>query len=135
MAITGTVYPNSCAAGFGPITDKDGNPICTAFCTPVETWSGSKANIGGEIPHTCAARGAGAASECRFAWFFSSMVPPAALLDEVGICVDPTGRLYDSNGNGTPDTAWPSCADLANTDTDADGIRDHEKWGCAPYTR
>ena len=23
-------------------------------------------------------------------------------------------------------------ADLANTDTDDDDVRDHEKWGCAP---
>ena len=118
--------------GFAAITDADGDPICTALCTPVETWSGSTANIGGEAPHTCASRGAGAGYECRFASYFAKFDHADPLLNTIGLCVNPDGRLWDSNGNGTPETPWPSCADLANTDTDDDGVRDHEKWGCAP---
>jgi hypothetical protein len=130
--IVGMVYGNSCAAGLTNILDENGDPICTAFCTPVETYSGSSLNLAGEAPHTCGARGANT-HECRFLWYFRpeyTAINP--LFNRVGVCVDITDRLYDSNNNGSPETPWPSCADLPNTDTDADGVPQHEEWGCAP---
>ena len=48
------------------------------------------------------------------------------------MCIDPTGRLYDADFDGTPETPWQSCADLPNTDTNADGVAEHMAWGCAP---
>lgn len=132
VAVPGTVYANACAPGFVPMPDANDDAFCIALCTPVETWSGQTANIGGEMPHTCASRGAGAGYECRFAAFQALFDASDPLLSTIGLCIDPAGRLYDSNGNGTPETPWPSCAALANTDTDGDGERDHEKWGCAP---
>ena len=132
--ITGNVYVNSCAPGFMPVLDGSGNPVCTATCAPVETWSGSTTDIGGAAPYTCASRGA-TGYECRFASFQSSFGTSDPLLNSIGLCFDPSARMYDSDGNGSLDTVWPSCADLANTDTDADGIDDNEKWGCAPGTR
>jgi hypothetical protein len=132
FALTGTVFANSCAPGFTPITDDEGDPICSALCTPVETYSGSTANIGGEAPHTCKSRGAGAGYECRFASYFAKHDRKDPLLNTIGVCVNPSDRLWDSNGNGDPETPWPSCAALANTDDDDDGVDDHEQWGCAP---
>jgi hypothetical protein len=132
VPITGSVFANSCAAGFTAAVDKDGNAFCTAFCKPVETWSGSKSKIGGDSPNDCAARGAGGAYECHFAWAFSPIAEPDPMLNNIGICFDPTGRQYDANGHHAPDTDWPSCGDLSNTEMNFSGVPDHLYWGCAP---
>jgi hypothetical protein len=130
--IVGTTFDNSCEAGFVPIGDGAGGVICSALCTPAVTYDGNEANIGGVGPNTCAARGA-TTHECRFAWLMRGGLTIDPLLNQVGICVDPSNYLYDSNGDFTDDTEWPSCADLPDTDTgDEDLVPQNEQWGCAP---
>ena len=131
--ITGSVYANSCVPGATAARRMDGTNYCTAFCRPVETHSGATAGAAGMSPHTCPDRGAASPpNECLFGWFLSSMDPPDPRLNMLGVCFDRTGRLYDSDGDTTPDAPWPSCTTLVNTDTDGDLVPQHREFGCAP---
>lgn len=129
--VTGPASANACASGFTPVPNASGTLVCVAFCRPLETHSGATAGAGGDAPYACPDRGAAAPpNECIFGWRLSSS--GGASLNAIGFCFDRTGRMYDSNADGMPDTAWPSCTTLANTDTNGDGTRDNEAFGCAP---
>jgi hypothetical protein len=60
------------------------------------------------------------------------MDPTAPSLADVGVCFDRTDRFYDADGDGTSEAPWPSCTEVANTDTNGDGVADHAALGCAP---
>jgi hypothetical protein len=107
---------------------------CAAFCRPVETHAGAPAGAAGEAPYACPDRGAAAPPhECLFASSYAEN-PLDPRLAGLGVCFDRAGRLYDADSDGTPETPYPSCTELANTDTDADGYADHAFFGCAQLT-
>jgi hypothetical protein len=141
-ATGGFVYLNSCAPGYAPLlrrSSADPSPVCIAFCSPAESYSGSSASIAGTAPHTCPARGASAPEECRFFWFLEPLEDGARILSPysngVGFCFDPTQYLLwdDDNNSATPNVASPSCAVLSNTPPADGGVPDHRTWGCAPW--
>jgi hypothetical protein len=62
------------------------------------------------------------------------MDPPDMRLDEIGYCFDRTGRMFDDDGDGTPEIPWPSCTTrLASDGPDADMEPEHREAGCAPF--
>jgi len=135
--IVGFAYANACAAGFTPfgrsLDERD--LLCAAFCRPVETHSGAPAGAAGAAPYACPDRGAGSPpNECLFAAGFATD-PIDPRFANIGVCFDRTGRLYDADLNGTPETPYPSCTELANTDTNGDGIAEHVYFGCGPPMR
>jgi hypothetical protein len=130
-------YTNGCAPGFTPLLRELGGDgiVCVAFCRPVETHSGAPAGVAGAAPYACPDRGAASPpNECVFASLFAGDTFDPSL-DAIGVCFDRTGRLYDADLNGTPETPYPSCTELANTDTNGDGMADHAAFGCAPRMR
>lgn len=129
--IPGTTFANSCVARGIPAMRADGTRYCTSWCTPVETHSGAPAGAGGASPDTCAAAGV-AAEECLFAWLRSSSTVVDPRLNDLGICFDRAGVLIDVDMDGTPETPYPSCTTLPNTDGDGDGVPEHREHGCAP---
>lgn len=130
--ITGTAFANSCVPGGLPVPHPNGTgSYCTAFCAPVETSTAATGSPGGMAPHSCGDVGL-TSSECLFAWFLSPSPAPDPRLDHFGYCFDRTGRMIDTDGDGTPDAPWPSCTTLAPTDTDGDGVRENVELGCGP---
>jgi len=130
--VTGTVYTNSCAAGHMVLNDASGTPRCAAFCRPAETSTASPSMASGVAPYGCT--GAAAGNDCVYLWSRIAMSPPDARLADVGVCFDRTGRMLDDDGDGTPETPWPSCATRSNVDgPDADDIPEHTELGCAPF--
>ena len=132
-SFAGTALANICVPGGYPSRRGDGTRYCAPFCRPAETHSGATAAAAGLSPYSCPEVGASSPpNECVFAWIVSPMDPPPARLNALGVCFDRTGRQYDSNGDGSLDTPWPSCTELSNTDTDGDGVPQHREFGCAP---
>lgn len=131
-AVTGTVFANSCAPGHMVINDASGTPRCAAYCRPAETSVASPSAASGVAPHTCT--GAAAGLDCVYLWSVIPMSPPDARLADVGVCFDRTGRTIDDDGDGTPETPWPSCATRSNVDgPDTDDVPEHTELGCAPF--
>jgi len=132
--ITGGPSANACAPGFHVVRSAVGSGFeCAAYCRPVETHAAAVAGAAGAPPYSCPDRGAASpANECLFASLFASSDAADPRIDTIGICYDRSGRTYDSNGDGTPDAALPSCTTLSNTDTNGDGIADNAYFGCAP---
>jgi hypothetical protein len=113
------IFFNSCASGFHPyflVDGGGGSARCSAFCSPIESYMGHLAGIGG-APNACGDRGA-AGLECRFLGAFQTEWNEFGNI--IGVCVDPTER------------SLPDCGSLPNTDTDADGIPQHVQYGCGP---
>jgi hypothetical protein len=134
--VSGPLYTNACAAGFTPFfRSVDGRDVqCAAFCRPVETHAGAPAGAAGEAPYACPDRGAAAPPhECVFVSSYAEN-PLDPRLAGIGICFDRTGRLLDLDSDGTPETPWPSCTEVSNMDTNADGYPDHAALGCAQIT-
>lgn len=137
--MSGTAYVNGCAAGFAPLLRSmavaTAPPICLAFCRPQETHSANIAGLDG-VPgsgFTCADRQAVVDNECRFYWFtMGTMAGPDQ--NDVGFCFRPIDYVGDlDNMPATPDTAYPGCDTLPNTDVAGDGDPDHYDWACAPF--
>jgi hypothetical protein len=126
----GSPYLNGCAQGYEPLLyDTTGSMQvdCIALCKPADCYQGhcgtNSANLNGAAPHRCMpsdARGtfnvASATNngdQCLYSWLFeidsngNHVVSPTS--NTVGFCVDHSKYLYDSNNDGTPDTAWPRC--------------------------
>ncbi len=136
---------NACAPGYGLLPfEYAPDPdlfMCMAYCRPAETHTGATNNNNG-LPgsgFTCAQRGATApANECRYwTWLdviFGATQAPVAGHEAYGFCLQFGSHQYDSNQDMTPDTPFPACTTLANTDQDdpANGYPDHEEWGCGP---
>jgi hypothetical protein len=139
-AVGGVVYLNSCAPGYLPLLlDSTGSTtvVCIALCSPVESWAGSVSQVGGAAPHTCLAAGAtGAGEECRYWSFLEDYTTPIGQWSNgLGFCLDHTRYTWDADSNAlTPPVPFPSCGDLANTDTNANGYLDHLEWGCGPIS-
>ena len=134
---SGAPYVIGCAPGYVSLgTAAQGVFRCHALCTPAETFMGNDAQRQGAAPHTCAARGATAATEeCRFSGFY--LDDPSEGLPAVGVCVDPTDFTWDHDMDldaMTPEVPWPSCSTLTSGDTDGNEIPDHVYWGCGPRT-
>jgi hypothetical protein len=130
--VTGTVFANSCAAGHMVLNDASGTPRCAAFCRPAETSTAAPSMASGVAPYTCT--GAAAGSDCVYLWHAIPMSPPDARVANMGVCFDRTGRMLDDDGDGTPETPWPSCATRSNVDgPDPDDVPEHAELGCAPF--
>jgi len=137
-------FINSCAPGFVPeAQDSSQNPafICTAFCRPTNTVSGSPSGAAG-LPasgYTCPDRGAASPNECRYYWaFFEDYTNPTFTLspysNTVGVCFNYMTHQYDSNGDQLPDTTDPSCTTLTTTGHAFDPTySDAAVWGCVAH--
>ncbi len=131
------VYLNSCAPGFLPLLRDPADPgtvLCTALCRPGDTFLGNPANAPGLAGsgHTCPDAGTGAGHECRYWWFLEDPALPAtALSNTLGLCIDYDQYAYDSDGDGLPDAAFPSCTTLSSTERTFDPeTPDYLYWGC-----
>ncbi len=140
-AASGNPYLNGCAPGYLPLmrssSDSSSEIICMALCTPGETYLGQPENSGGLSPHTCTDRGAtGVTVECRYWHFLEGSAQPATKWSNtIGFCMDHMQYSWDHDQEpGTASVRFPSCKDLANSDTDGDDIADHVLWGCGPRT-
>jgi hypothetical protein len=135
VAISGTVYLNSCAPGFGALfyaSSASQVPICTAFCKPAATSSSATAGAKGEpaSSYTCPDRGANGTHECRF--LQSLETTPDANGNTVGYCFDYTKYTYTPSGGGQ-DLTEPSCITLSPTAHNFDAMQtDAQYWGCQP---
>ena len=77
------------------------------------------------VPHLLALGITSPTEECRyFGWTWNAPATRTASGYDLGFAYDVA--LY-TLGDGTP---TPSCADLANADTDGDGVNDAEHFGC-----
>ncbi|MEO8183743.1 MAG: hypothetical protein ABI895_33355 [Deltaproteobacteria bacterium] len=135
---SGAVFLNACAPGYMPWLPSatgDSTRLCIAVCAPATTSQGSAANANGVPPHACRDRGANQA-ECIFSWILGAdqeTAPAGSLLNAVGLCYDSSFYTYDDDGNAsTPEVTTPSCATLASTDTDSDGVPEYLEFGCGP---
>ena len=137
---TGAVYLNSCAPGYVPILyDSTGSTtvVCIALCSPVDSYLGNVSQVGGAVPSTCAAAGAtGAGEECRFWGFLEDVTTPITpVTNGVGFCLDHLRYTWDADNDvNTLPVPWPSCGDLASTDTNGNGVADYLEWGCGAIT-
>jgi hypothetical protein len=134
--VAGNPYLNGCAQGYTPFfRDQEGSTQwdCFAYCRPGNAYLNNPGTQlpNGVSPHACNttdARGAfGSAADtttngehCMYLWVFeydmNGVHVPSPTSDTVGICVDHTKYVYDSNNNGTIDGAdahWPACSSLA----------------------
>jgi hypothetical protein len=131
--VPGTPTSNACVPGATPARGPSGAIVCTPFCRPVATSSAAPAGAAGMSPHACGDVGVPAPpNECIYAWVQSGTPVRDPRLDMLGTCFDRTGRMIDTNGDGTPDAPWPSCTELAPTDTDGNGIPQNIEYGCGP---
>ncbi len=137
---SGGAYVNGCAAGFAPLlraaNDASAPVICLAFCRPQETYLGNTGGLDGDAASgfTCNARQAVDGHECRFYWFTMAAGTESTDQNDVGFCFKPANYEGDLDmDTTTPDEPFPSCATLANTDTDNSMQPDHLEWACAPY--
>jgi hypothetical protein len=149
----------ACAPGFVPLLDESTGSstiVCAGLCaalevdnTPAHTGNAlgdptaaaklpgvATARIGDA---TCAAgkKGADANSTCRFLWplIEARGAVPASFalryLDTLGVCVAIAHYTYDADGDGTPDTPYPSCATLPPRSAATPGPYDDAyDWGC-----
>jgi len=140
-AVGGVVFLNACAPGFLPIlTASSADPttvICVALCAPGFTSSAQPANAAGISPHSCPDRGALAPHECHFFWLAQD---PNGGLDQysntLGFCMNYTQYQFDADGDGVPETAYPSCTALSESTTTYDKsgtLPDNIYFGCGPH--
>jgi hypothetical protein len=141
----GTIYINSCNQGYLPLFyDQTGSTVvdCVAMCHPLDCYSGncgqSDANRLGQTGHACKnpdiMTGVGAqppkttvgGENCEFLWDSeidgSGNWLPSPTSNSVGFCVDHSKYKYDSNGDGSADTALPDCSTLALSGSDMNTI-------------
>jgi hypothetical protein len=140
---SGQLSVNSCNQGYLPLlieSTGSTNVICTAMCKPANCYSGNcgtaDANQHGVAPHRCQTPDAlgtfnttAGGEECAYWWFLevdpnTNTLNRSAYSDSLGFCLDHSKYMYDSNGDGTPDTAIPSCQSLPLTGTTTFGAVD-----------
>ena len=103
-------------------------PRCVQLCAAGNSSAENTSNLHGLAGSPYALPALGITSpteECRyFGWTWNAPATRTASGYDLGIAYDVA--LY-TLGDGTP---TPSCADLANADTDGDGVNDAEYFGC-----
>jgi len=72
--------------------------------------------------------------QCAFSWIFEYNGTGSTFLrsptsDTLGICLDHSKYMYDSNNDGTPDTTWPQCTTLG-IGSNVNGGHDAVEFGC-----
>ncbi|MFT3698497.1 MAG: hypothetical protein QM831_35460 [Kofleriaceae bacterium] len=142
---------------------------CLAMCKPASCWMGNcgtdsqsekltgdpagghqckPANIivndPAALPATLGAGGVNG-DQCYFGWHFeiddSNMLHTSEYSDTFGVCLDHSILQYDANNDGTNDTPWPKCDQVANpigtgsaggdgTCTPENGCRGASNFGC-----
>jgi hypothetical protein len=126
----GQFFVNSCNQGYLPLlyeSTASTSVVCVAMCKPQNCYAGScgtaDANQHGAAPHRCQTpdalgsfNTAAAGEECAYWWFLetdsSGTLLHSPYSDSLGFCLDHSKYMYDSNGDGTADTALPSCQSL-----------------------
>jgi len=128
------IYLNNCAPrnmlGFFYQGADDAPVMCLSLCEPGDVYLGSDDNLLGLVGSqyrldVLGADGVLGGEECRYLWAFESADTPVTDVSfGVGIAYAVEVFTYS---DGSP---VPSCATIANTDTDADGIIDSDGAGC-----
>jgi hypothetical protein len=131
------IYLNSCDPGYVPaLAESTANletAICVAICDPHDTSLSDTTSPGGDSPHTCADKGAIAATEeCIYQWWFEDATTPISLgSDAYGLCLDYTKYNYDDDNNaGTANVTFPACATLGFTGDPNTAPDEAWMWGC-----
>jgi len=141
LAPTGRPFQNGCAAGFLPMFYEGTSSmqfVCAATCEPGPTSAQNPANAQGRVgsAYTCPAKGAPAGHECRYWWWLEDTDAanfPTPFSDTLGFCIDYASYRWDRDGNGTLESAYPSCTSLSNTAHTYDSYwTDDVIWGCVP---
>ncbi len=134
------IYINSCNQGYEPLLrESTGSTtvVCVALCKPLNCYSGNCGtnanNRLGALPHNCTTSSAvgtfnsssTSGEHCHYFWSLEVDGTNANLLrspysDTLGLCFDHSKYQYDSNGDQTPDTAYPACKDLQVMGTSMD---------------
>jgi hypothetical protein len=137
----GNIYLNGCAVGYIPLlyaATGSTSVICTAFCKPAPTNINTPANKNGEVGSgsTCIDKGGIASHECKYWWWFEDATTPVSQWSNgLGFCMNIANYMYDSTGDGTADTGFPSCAAQDPTKYTYDTTMmttDDLYWGCGP---
>lgn len=122
--ITGPTFANSCVPGAQPRRTSSNAFECGGLCAPAEvTSTTNQGNESGVAPDSCQARWGAAApndptqgESCRYSWARETFTPVSRFGNTVGFCFKHAAFLYDSNGDSTPDAAFPRCTTLTTGD-------------------
>ncbi|MEZ4367305.1 MAG: hypothetical protein R2939_13620 [Kofleriaceae bacterium] len=133
-------FINSCAPRSLPLLiESDTNPnegACISLCRPAENYMGSATTLQGVSPYALDDLGViGTDEECRYWWLLEGDTV-SEYSDTLGFAYNVAG-LYNWDDDDNPATAevpLPSCATLANTDTNGNDFPDHCEWACCPTT-
>ncbi len=132
MCMDPNLFVNSCNQGYLPLLRESTMStavVCVALCKPKNCYAGNCGTNNddrlGIAPHRCTPTdrlgtfdNSPGGEHCAFSWLFEvddfGTLLRSPTSDTVGFCYDHSKYLYDSDGNQTPDTAYPACAQLQN---------------------
>ncbi len=131
--ITGPAYTNSCVPGAMVRLKEPGSNVvqCGGLCRPAHVTVNMNTQHEGGIAtpeagdaDNCqsrwgaAAPGLGGSGEsCRYYWSREPFEHLSPYSNSVGWCFKHAAFQYDSDGDGEPDTPWPRCTQLTESDS------------------